>query len=203
MAAIMLQALPSFYAHYADKSLFISTNSFNQKFIVSQDYCVAHHDKSTCFLPNCRYHILLIGDVQTILQKVDALCFTYQHVDCLYTLFKYRFGGNIIAKNGDVFDKLERAVEFNQGNKGADRIPSIAKKRLLRKKYKKHLLRSFQRTKSTQTNGSVFAERLQLVKKTQFELELLKIVDCFLDGYGNYCSNLISFRIKSSNPYFF
>ena len=124
----MLQALPSFYAHYADKSLFISTNSFNQKFIVSQDYCVAHHDKSTCFLPNCRYHILLIGDVQTILQKVDALCFTYQHVDCLYTLFKYRFGGNIIAKNGDVFDKLERAVEFNQGNKGAERIPSIAKK---------------------------------------------------------------------------
>ena len=101
-------------------------------------------------------------------------------MDCLYTLFKYRFGGNIIAKNGDVFDKLERAAEFNQGNKGADRIPSIAKKRLLRKKYKKHLLKSFQRTKSTQTNGSVFAERLQLVKKTQFELELLKIVDCFL-----------------------
>ena len=200
MAGAILQVVPSFYKDYSDLSLFICTNSFNQKFIVSPDYCVAHHDKSFCFVPNCRYHILLVGDVQTMLQKVDALCFTYQHVDCLYTLFKYRFSGNIIAKNGDVFDKLVFAVQFNQRHKGLDRMPSIAKKRLLRKKYKKHLLSSFQKTKSTQTNGSVFAERLQLVKKTKYELELLKIVDCFLDGYGDYCSNLISFRIKSSNP---
>ena len=76
-------------------------------------------------------------------------------------------------------------------------MPSIAKKRLLRKKYEKHLFSSFQKTKTTQTSGSVFAEKIEKVKKTKFELELLKIVDCFLDGHGNYDSNLVPFKVKS------
>ena len=70
-------------------------------------------------------------------------------------------------------------------------MPSIAKKRLLRKKYKNHFLSSFQKTKSTQNNGSVFADRIEQVKKTKFDLELIKIVNCFLDGHGNYTSNLV------------
>ena len=76
-------------------------------------------------------------------------------------------------------------------------MPSIAKKRLLRKKYKNNLMSSFQKTKSTQTSGSVFAGRSEQVKKTKFELELIKIVDCFLDGHGNYTSTLVSFKIKN------
>ena len=118
-------------------------------------------------------------------------------MDCLYTLFKYRFSGNGIAKGGQVFGNVQRAVDFNQRNKGVDRMPSIAKKRLLRKKYKKHLFSFFQKTKTTQASGSVFAERNEKVKKTKFELDLFKIVDCFLDGHGNYDSNLVSFKIKS------
>ena len=76
-------------------------------------------------------------------------------------------------------------------------MPSIAKKRLLRKKYKKQLFSSFQKTKAMQTSGSVFAERIEKVKKTKFELELIKIVDCFLDGHGNFDSNSVSFKFKS------
>ena len=148
------------------------------------------------FLPNCRYHIILIGNLKELLQRLDAFCFNYQHVDCLYTLFKYRFSGKIVLKSGQLFDNLQRAVPFNQQNRGVDRMPSIAKKRLLKKKYKKHLLSSFQKTKSTQTSGSIFAERIEQVKKTNFEIELIKIVDCLLDGHGNYSSNLVSFKIK-------
>ena len=96
-----------------------------------------------------------------------------------------------------MFDNVQRAVDFNQRNKGVERLPSIAKKRLLRKKYKKHLFSTFQKTKSTQFGGSVFAEGIEKVKKTKFELDLIKIVDCFLDGQGNYDSNLVSFKIKS------
>ena len=76
-------------------------------------------------------------------------------------------------------------------------MPSIAKKRLLWKKYKKHLFSSFQKTKATQTSGSVFAERIEKVKKTKFEFELKKIVECFPDSHGNFDSNLVSFKIKS------
>ena len=54
---------------------------------------------------------------------------------------------------------------------------SIARSRLLRKKYKRPLLSSFQKTKSTQTSASVFADRIEQVKKNKFELELLKFVD--------------------------
>ena len=96
-----------------------------------------------------------------------------------------------------MFDNVQRAVDFNHRNKGVDRMPSIAKKRLLRKKFKKHFFSSFQKTKSTQTGGSVFAERLDKAKKTKFELDLIKTVFCFLDGHGNYDSNLVSFEIKS------
>ena len=149
-----------------------------------------------CFLLNCRYHIILIGNIEDLLQKLDAFCFNYQHVDCLYTLFKYRFSGKIVIKTGQLFIKLQRAVHFNQQNRGVDRMPSIAKKRLLRKKCKKHLLRSFQTTSSTQTSISVFADRIEQVKKTKFEIELIKIVDCFLDGLGNCSTSLVSFRKK-------
>ena len=81
--------------------------------------------------------------------------------------------------------------------KQTNRMPSIAKKRLLRREYKKYLLSSSQKTKSTQTSGSVFADRIEQGKKTKFELELIKTLGCFLDGHGNHTSNLVSFKIKS------
>ena len=198
MAAVMMQVVPSFYAVYSAKSLHICANTY-EKYLVSKVYCVAQHEDSMCTVPNCKYHILLIAekDNNDLLQKLDTFCFTYQLVDCLYTLFKYRFDGKIVTRNGQVFDIIERAVRFNQGHKTVERMPSIAKKRLLRKKYKRHLLSSLQKTVSTQTSGSVFADRIEQVKKTKFEVELIKVVDYFLDGYGNYESNLVSFKIKS------
>ena len=196
MAAIMLQTIPSFYTKLSEKSLFISANTY-EKYIVFKDYFIAHHDDKTSFLPSCKYHILLLGNVEELLKKLDTFCFNYQHVDCLYTLFKYRFSGKVIAKHGQVFDNVQRAVDFNQRNKGVDRMPSIAKKRLLRKKYKNHLFSSSQKTKSKQTGGLVFAERIEKVKKSKFELDLIKTLDCFLDGHGNYDSILVSFKRKS------
>ena len=197
MAAVMLQVIPGFYTNYSKSSVFFSANT-HENYIVCKEYCIARHDDKVCFLPNCRYHIILIGNIKELVQKLDAFCFNYQHVDCLYTLFKYRFSGKNVLKSGQLFDNLQRAVHFNQQSRGVDRMPSIAKKRLLRKKYKKHLLSSYQKTKMTQTRGgSVFADRNEQVRKTKFESELIKIVDCFLDRHGKYTSILISLKIKS------
>ena len=88
-----------------------------------------------CFLPNCRYHKILTGNIKELLQKLN-------------------FGGKIVLKNGQLFDYLQRAVHFNQQIRGVDRMPSIAKKGLLRRKYKKHFLISFQKTKTTQMSSS-------------------------------------------------
>ena len=59
------------------------------------------------------------------------------------------------------------------------------------------MLGSFQKSKSTQTSGSVLADRFEPVKKTKYEVELIKIVDCFLDSHGNSTKNLVSFKIKT------
>ena len=150
-----------------------------------------------CLLPNCSYRFLLIGDIKELLQKLDSFCFNYQHVDCLYTLFKYRLSGKVVVKIGHVFDILQRAVDFNHQHIGVERMPSIAKKRILRKKYKTHLLSSFQKYKSTQTSGSLLADRIQQVTKTNFDLELIKNAVCFLDGRGKFTGNLVSFEMKS------
>ena len=196
MAAIMLKTIPSFYAKFSKQSIFISAKTY-EKYIVCEDKCVIHHDNKTCFLPASKYHIILLGEIEELLHKLDTFCFTYQHVDCLYTLFKYRFSGKVIAKSGNVFDNVQRAISFKERNRGVDKMPSIAKKRLLRKKFEQLFMRALQKNKSTHTSGSVFAERIENVKKTKFELELIKIVDCFLDGHGIYDSNLVSFKIKS------
>ncbi len=140
---------------------------------------------------------MLLGEIEELLHKLDTFCFTYQHVDCLYTLFKYRFSRLIIAKSGNVFDNVQRAISFNQRNRGVDKMPSIAKKSFLRKKFRQNFMSALQKNKSTQTSGSVFAEIIEKVKKNKFDLELIKIVDCFHFGHGNYDDNLVSFKIKS------
>ena len=196
MAAIMLQTIPNFYAKKSGKSFFICATPFENN-LVCKDSCISNHNDQTCFLPACKYHTVLLGNVQELLKKLEIFCFIYHYVHCLYTLFRSRFSGKNIAKSGQVSNNVQRAVDFNHRTKGNDRMLSIAKKKLLRKKYKKHLFSSFQKTKTTQTSGSVFAERIGKVKKTKFEFELIKIVDCFLHGHGNFDSNLVSFKIKS------
>ena len=65
-------------------------------------------------------------------------------------------------------------------------------------KVEKTFLSSFQKTKPTQANRSVAAKRIDQDKKTNIELELIKIVDCFLDGYGSYDGGLVPFEIICS-----
>ena len=137
MAAVMLHVIPSFHTNYSKNSLFISANTY-EKYIVSKEYCIARHDDKIYLLPKCRYHITLIGNIKELLQKLDAFCSNYQYVYCLYTPFNYRFSSKIVVKSGQVFDNLQRAVHFNHQKRALDRMPSMAKKRLLRKKYKKH-----------------------------------------------------------------
>ena len=131
----MLQTIPSFYTKNSEKSLFISANTY-QKNIVCKEYCIAHHNDKTCFLPACKYHIILLGNAEELLKKLDLFCFTYQHVDCLFTLFKYRFKGKVTAKSGQVFDNVQRAVDLITGTREWKECQALQKKRLLRKNSK-------------------------------------------------------------------
>ena len=115
MAVIMLQTIPRFYEKISRKNLFNSVKLYGNYFDC-KDYCIAQYDDKTCFLPTCKYHIILLGEIEELLHKLDTFCFIYQHVDCPYAVFKYRFSGKIVAKSGNVFDNVQRATSFNQRN---------------------------------------------------------------------------------------
>ena len=71
------------------------------------------------------------------------------------------------------------------------------KKETTEEKVQKHLLSSFQKTKSKQTSGSVFADRIEQNKKTEIELELINFVDYFVDGRIKCTGNLVTFKIEA------
>ena len=185
MAAIMCQVLPQFYRDYNDKTLFLSVSVKEYKpYLLIKKYSVATHNDNFCPLKTCRYHIILISfSVKEILEIIENLSYVYQTVDCLYTLYKHQFFGSIIEESGLVFAQLTRAVEHNL-KKYVEKVISISKKRLSRKKFKRHLLRAEQRNASTQTLGSSFLDRVHSLRNSKYESELIKIVDCLLDGHG-------------------
>ena len=176
-----------------------SANSY-EKYIVSKEYCIARHDDKMCFLPNCRYHIILIGNLKELLQKLDAFCFNYQHVDCLYTLFKYRFSGKIVATRGDK-SLINCRGQFISTSKTEEwkECPASQKRDSWGKSTRNICWAPSKRPNQRKLDDQSSQKEMNKlqVQKTKFEIELIKIVDCFLDGHGNYTSILVSFKIKS------
>ena len=198
MASAMCQAYPDFHLDYNAKSHFISVSeNLYEKLIVTRKYCVSNHS-SFCPVENCKFHLVLIGSsLDQILQRLDKYHFFYQIVDCIYTLYKYRFYSNFMLSRGEVFNQLNRAVEHNLNCRIPQKLPSVAKKRLLRKQFKRHYLSSAQKLASTQTLRSASLKRIRKVQNSKYETDLLKNVDCFIDGYGTVNSERINFSINN------
>ena len=64
-------------------------------------------------------------------------------------------------------------------------------------KFKRHYLCSNQKLAFTKTIGSAFIERVRIVQNSKNEHDLLKIIDCFIDGYGFVNSDRVNFSIKN------
>ena len=77
MAAVSLQLITSFCTNFSKNSLFSSANT-NEKDIVSKEYCIARHGDKMCLLPSSRYHIILMGVLKELLEKLDGFCSNYQ-----------------------------------------------------------------------------------------------------------------------------
>ena len=191
MAALTLQLISSYYTIYSENSVFIPPNTY-EKYLVSIEYCIARHAEKMCFLPNCRYHFIPIGDIKELLQKLDASCFNYQHVDSLSTIPSTDSIAKLLSRVDNFLIKCIRRLISTNRNRGVDEMPRIAKKRRLRKRYEKNLFSYFQNSKLTQICESIFADRKEEVKKSKLEIFLVKTADCFLGGHGNYTSALVT-----------
>ena len=128
-----------------NQCFFSVSNEFYEKYIVTQVYCVSTHN-SFCSLGNCKFH---------------KYQYMYQEIDCLYTLYKHRLFSSIVTSSGMVFNQLNCGVQHNLRWKRAEKTPSVSRKRLVQKKFKKHYLNSNQKLASTQTLGSAFLDRVR------------------------------------------
>ena len=121
--------------------LFSSVSSeFQEKFIVTQIYYASTHI-SYCYVENGKFPLILVGtSFSQILQRLDKYVYMYQEIDCFYTLFKHRFYSSIDTSSGEIFNPFSRAVQQTLRWKGVKKMPSIAKKRLIRNECKSHHL---------------------------------------------------------------
>ena len=111
-------------------------------------------------------------------------------------MFKHRFFSSNVTSSGEIFNQLSRAVQHNLQRKGAEKMPSIAKKPLSWKKIEKHYLYSNQKLASTQTLGSAFLDRFRKAQNSKYEFDLFKIFDCIIICHDSVNSDYISFVIK-------
>ena len=95
-----------------------------------------------------------------------------------------------------LFDMVAKAVAHKTQNKSVEKTPSIAKHRLAHKKFKKHLLSAGHKSASTQSPGSSFLDQIQKIGNTKYESDLMKSVECFLDGYGSIDRTFVTFKLK-------
>ena len=175
MAAAMGQAFPSFYSDYLKKNtICFHFQQFLRKNFVTLNICVSNRH-SYCSLENCCFNIFLIGSYfDQVLQQLGNFHFTYQIIDCLYTLYKYRVYSNNISYIGEVLNHFDCDVHHNLKWKGAEKMPRVARKRVLRTKLKRHSLCCNQKLASTQIIGSAFLERVRKVQNPIYEHDLLK-----------------------------
>ena len=55
---------------------------------------------TTVSVQTCRNHIVLISSsIEDLLQKLEDVSYLYYSVDCLYTLYKHQFFGNILEES--------------------------------------------------------------------------------------------------------
>ena len=106
MASAMCQAYPAFYSDYNAKPLSISVSEFFMKSSLTLKttvYLTIPHS----IVESCKYHLMLIGSsIDQILLKLDKFLFTYQIVDCIYTIYKYKLYSKVISSRGEVFNQL-------------------------------------------------------------------------------------------------
>ena len=138
MAAVMLQVIP-YSLEGIQETIFVFLQTQMEYPFCLNNYCIDRHYDNLCFLPKWRYHTKQRGENKELPKKLDAFCSNNQHTDCLYALLRHRFSGRMVAKTGQLCNNKQRAVRFNHQNKGVERMPSIVKKTIMRKKSKKNV----------------------------------------------------------------
>lgn len=209
------QHFPAFYSSFSKNSVFISCSSLPSSELLSlgEQHAIASHFGSNCKLENCNFHLLLIGsniepECSTFLPAYLPTSFRYQSVDCLFTVF-YTYFQSRLKNSGPIFELLCSAVDFHASlAKPLLYRPSIARKRLLRKRFRSYIAKKD--ITSVCTSNSVanhtqrppeishtFLNRLEHILNSNLAVDLYNIIDIMCDGSGHYHSSTSNFTLTS------
>ena len=103
------------------------------------------------------------------------------------SLFNYQFSRKTVAGVDMCLIMCKRQFTLTKKKTGKwTKCPALQKRQWWWKSTKVFFWVIRKKTKSTQTAGSIFSERIELVKKTKFVLEIIKFVGWFSDSFDNY-----------------
>ena len=166
-AAVLLQVIPSIHAFFSKKVHFFANRY--EKHTVSEKW------RLLCGPP--RWQDVILAQLQTsyftytrhstVAAVIGRILLHLSTLGvCLY-VSQVSIRWQKCCHDCISFYNAQKVVYFNQRTKGLNRTTDIAKERLLCKRYREHLTSFFQKTKSTQTSGSTFAERFEQDSKTK------------------------------------
>ena len=136
----MSKYFPSFYSDHNNKTFFFLFRTIFTKKYRTQDYCVSTYD-SFCFLEKRKFNLILIGtSLIQFFQRSDKYLYIYQHIDCLYTLYKHRVYSSSVTSRREVLNQLKCGVQHNLRCKVNEKRTSVSRKRLVIKKLKKNII---------------------------------------------------------------
>ena len=125
MADVMMLAIPSLHAGSQFRHYSVCFCKEIQNYFVSESHSIVQHKGNMYFLLKCRFHLVIPGDIEKLLQKMNAFCFTTHNLDCFYTVLNYCFSSKYVARSRQLIDNVQMAFYFNQENRAEERMPSI------------------------------------------------------------------------------
>ena len=105
-------------------------------------------------------------------------------MDCLCTKFNPRFSAKTDAKSGQGTDNEQTTVYFNKKKRKVEKLDSLGKKPCEEKSTRRNHWALFKKQSQSKQLDRSLKEKLKRLKKNNFELELMKTVDCFMGKEG-------------------
>ena len=196
MAGAMMNMLPNYFNVYINNALFLYLDCDYSKYITTEEYAVSQHDSTFCRYDDCKYHVILIGDVEKILQQLQSHRFHYLWGDCFYAICKFLiFNGKQVIRVGGVIDEVHQAIRYNRMHPHMESQPSIIRKKLIRKVRKLNSGIILRKHQHTQTLTNSFYKRIETILESDDAADFMKITDCFHSGGGIVQSKRVAFTM--------
>ena len=154
-------ATPKSDPKFSKQRVFFLQTDKKTRFV--EEKFIYHHSGNMFLIPNCRYHILFVGDMNQLLKKFYAFSLlNHTWTYSIICLVSNRFSGEICCKNVKCFSKCAEVTLFQQKKQRKERNAQYCKKALLRSFSMNHFLHAFLRpTRPTQA----LPEKLNMVNR--------------------------------------